>query len=349
MQQRSAEPYAPQRRRPDLGGLGRGLDDAVASADVVEQQIGKERHDLTMEPRVRVRSGLQRRHVARRATDAREDALTGRSHLIQRLRSDRGQEPHEAGEVVDPSATGPRVGDVFGIGNGIAEAHARSVHAHRDFSRKEIVRDAHLIAIGVGAERQQCGVLGLPTESADAPFARSSIGHDRRPAGHTVAPAVLEVRQRHQGVIVDGLDEACAEQRDGYPPGDDICIRWDRWLTCVTRNREEMEQRFPGRRDRDERTVEQATPGANLCDRADTAHRRDVVTGGTTGAVERRPQPFLRGLDFEEVVQAKTELLELRRREPGQRVTGLDLTALPEDEGRGQPQHRRGGERRTRE
>ena len=43
VQQRPAQPQSPQRRRPDLVGLGGALPDAVAGADVVQQQIGEQR------------------------------------------------------------------------------------------------------------------------------------------------------------------------------------------------------------------------------------------------------------------------------------------------------------------
>ena len=41
---------------------------------------------------------------------------------------------------------------------------------------KSVVGDAHLVAVGVGAERQQRRVLRLPAEAADAAIAGGDVG-----------------------------------------------------------------------------------------------------------------------------------------------------------------------------
>ena len=63
-----------------------------------------------------------------------------------------------------------------------------------------------------------------------------------------------------------------------------------------------------------------ASPGAHFSDGADAADRGHAVAHGAARAVEGRAEPFIRGLDFEEVVQSEPELLELDRRDAGQRV-----------------------------
>jgi hypothetical protein len=49
VQQRPAQPEAPQRRRPELQRLGGLLPDAVAGPDVVKEQVREERHHLAVE------------------------------------------------------------------------------------------------------------------------------------------------------------------------------------------------------------------------------------------------------------------------------------------------------------
>ena len=55
---------------------------------------------------------------------------------------------------------------------------------------------------------------------------------------------------------------------------------------------------------------------------------------GATGAVERRPEAFFGGFDFEEVVQSEAKLLELGRREPGSGSPGCGDRACAGDSAR---------------
>ena len=171
VEQRPAEAQSPQRRCANLLGRPRLLLNPVAGTDVVEQQIGEERHGHAIEERIRARAGRQRRCVAGRAADGAEDLLAVPRGLVDRAAGERREELHEAREVVDAASAGARIPDVLGIGNRIAHAHALRRDADRDLLREEIVGDAHLVAIGVGAERQQRRVLRFPAEAADAPFA----------------------------------------------------------------------------------------------------------------------------------------------------------------------------------
>ena len=81
VQERAAVAKPPQRGRADLrAGRGR-LIDAVAGADVVQQEIGEELHGLAIEERVVAAAGRERGNVTRGAADLGEDALA-RPRLI---------------------------------------------------------------------------------------------------------------------------------------------------------------------------------------------------------------------------------------------------------------------------
>ena len=75
VEQRTTEAQAPQRRCANLLGRAGCLLNAVAGPDVVQQQIGEERHGDTIEERVRARPGRQHRRVTGAAADGAEDAL----------------------------------------------------------------------------------------------------------------------------------------------------------------------------------------------------------------------------------------------------------------------------------
>src|SRR6187431_1483778 len=75
--QRSAEPNSPQRWSPDLVLLRGVLLDAIAGADVVQQQIRKQGQRLPIERGRRVGAGREHGDVARRAAEGGEDLLSG--------------------------------------------------------------------------------------------------------------------------------------------------------------------------------------------------------------------------------------------------------------------------------
>src|SRR6185503_693429 len=103
-----------------------------AAPDVVQQQIGEERDGDAIEQGVRAWPGRQRGRVARAASDGAEDALAIPGRLVNRTASDRRQELHEAGEVVDASAAGAWIADVFGLRMRVAHAHPLVRDPNRD-------------------------------------------------------------------------------------------------------------------------------------------------------------------------------------------------------------------------
>ena len=78
-----------RKRRPQSAGVrissgaADALRDAVAGADVVQQQIREERHRRAVEERIAARPGRQRRRVARRAADGAEHLLAGPRRLAR--------------------------------------------------------------------------------------------------------------------------------------------------------------------------------------------------------------------------------------------------------------------------
>src|SRR5207342_333702 len=109
----------------------------------------------------------------------------------------RREQPHEAGEVVDAPAAGAGVSDIFRLGNRIADAHPLGRDAIGGLAREDVVRDAHLVAVGVATERQQGRVLRLPTEAADARLAAGGILDASRAARDTVTVAIERVLQQN--------------------------------------------------------------------------------------------------------------------------------------------------------
>ena len=97
---------------------------------------------------------------------------------------------------------------VFGIGNRIAALHLLARDAERELVGKEIVGDPHLVAIRVGAEREQRRMLRLPAEPADAAVAGCDIDDDRGAPAHAVAIAIVRIVERQQRLVGNRFDEA---------------------------------------------------------------------------------------------------------------------------------------------
>ncbi len=211
--------------------------------------------------------------------------------------------------------------DVFGIGDRIAEPHPRGVDADGELGREQIVGDAHLVAIGIGAEGQQRGVLRFPAEAADAPIAGAEVGDDGGAAADAVAVAVAGILEREQRVVVDGLDEPGAEQRDRHAPGDDVGFGRNHRLAAVAGDREQVEQRLARRR----RAASNSPVGSRRPARTSATALAPPTAGTLWQAAQlvplnAGPEPFFARLDLEEVVQPEAELLELGRRDAGERV-----------------------------
>jgi hypothetical protein len=75
-----------------------------------------------------------------------------------------------------------------------------------------------------------------------------------------------------------------------------------------------MKERFARGIERDELAARTTLGGAHFTDVASTTDCRDAVTRAATRAVECGSQPFIRGLDFEEVVETDSKGFEFHRR-----------------------------------
>ena len=257
---------------------------------------------------------------------AREDLLAARGRCRRSApRADRREKAHEALEVVDAAPPRARVARCLrDRACGSQRRICSAVTPNASSCGKQIVGDAHLVAIGVGAERQQRGVLRLPAEAADAPLAGRDVGDDGRAAADAVAVAVERILEREQRVVGDGFDQAGAEERNRHAARDDVGVGGnDGWHACAAPRTGGTASR-PTRRARRTRPCVVADAGARpraiapLPPMAGTLwHAAQLV------AVERRAQALLRGLDLEEVVEPEAELLELARRDARQRIAGL--------------------------
>ncbi len=197
--------------------------------------------------------------------------------------------------------------------------HAIGWDPERAFLREQIVGDPHLVAIRVGAEGDERGVLRLPPEPSDAALARCDVDNERGTSADAVAVAIVGVFERQQSLVGNRLDQPGAEERNGHAPREDIGVVGQHRLTPVARNREHVKKRVAGGVERLELAARGPASRTQLGHRSGAADRRDVVADGAARAVEGGSEPLFARFDLEEVVQPQAELLELDRRESGQR------------------------------
>ena len=226
-------------------------------------------------------------------------------------------------------------------GSGIG-SHSRiraGVDAERDFGREEVVGDAHLVAIGVGAERQQRRVLRLPAEAADAPLAGRDVDdHARRGRSRRRGRDRPDPRARR--IVSSSIASTSPAPNSGIGTRRAMTLAsagitgWQAWPGIENRWNSVSPAASSGSERRRRR---RGAPARTSAIGADAADRRHVVADGAAGAVERRPQSFLGGFDLEEVLEAEPELLELRRREARQRIAGQRRRATAREHDRAPP------------
>jgi len=175
----------------------------------------------------------------------------------------------------------------------VAHTHSLVRDPNRHFMRKEIVGDAHLIPIGVSAEREQRRVLGFPTEAPNPPLAGRQVGHHGRAAADAVTVAIAGILEGQQRLVRDRFNEPGAEYRDRHASHDDGRVRGNDRLAGVARDREEMEERFTGWIERHEFTARAAFPRSHFSNRARAADGWHAVAHGTARRVECRAEPFV--------------------------------------------------------
>ena len=211
--------------------------DAVTGSDVVEQQVREEVDLAAIEHRIPALRRDHHRNVAACAAGRREEPFTANHVFVDRATVEGRQEFHERFEGVDAAQSGEPFRAVFGIGGRIAEFERFGVDAGGDFFAEQVVGDTHLVAVGVGAKREQRGVLRFPAESADSLLTSADVGDHRRPSADTVAVPVVGVFAGPNRLIRDGFDQTGAEQWDWDAPRDDIRFRRDLWLAFLVRKR----------------------------------------------------------------------------------------------------------------
>ena len=321
MHQRPAQTQPPQRRGPELRRLRRFLPDAVAGPDVVQQQVGEKRHDLVIEHGVRAGARLQRRHVTGGAADAGEQLLAHTRRLVDGSPPRRGEKFHEGFEIVDAAPARPAIGLILGIGDRVALLHLLFRDPECELLRKQIVGDAHLVAVGVAGEGEQRRLLRLPSSA----FVRRrrpgrDVGDDRGATADAVAVAVAGIVERHDRFVGDRFDKPRTKQRDRHAARDDVGLRRNDRLAGVSRNREDLKQRAGRRRELDERPRLVAARSPDLRHHAGAADRRDAVADCAARSVECRAQAVLHRLHLGEIVEAEPELLELAAGDARQRI-----------------------------
>src|SRR5262249_31493781 len=109
VKKRPADAKTPERGRPDFFGSRRRLRDAVPGSDVVQQQVRKERHRLSVEQRIAARPGRQRRYMTRGAPHRVENAFSVTHHIVDWTARNGRQEFHERLEVVDAAPARHRI------------------------------------------------------------------------------------------------------------------------------------------------------------------------------------------------------------------------------------------------
>ena len=167
------------------------------------------------------------------AANGAKQHLARAHRVVDRAPSGRREKFHERFEVVDPAPPCSPIRLVFRIGDPVAQLHLLRRDAECELVRKEIVRNPHLVPVGVGAERQERRVLGLPPEPSDAAPARGDVGDDGRSPADAVAVAIAGIVEREQRFVGDRFDEARAKQRDGHASGDHVRLWRNDRLTRV--------------------------------------------------------------------------------------------------------------------
>ena len=344
--QGTTEPQPPQRWRPNLPRPGARLPNAVTRADVVQQQIREQRDRPPVEQGIAAPTGHEAGHVAGRAADGVEHPAPGRHPRCDRPPGGWGEQPHERLEIVDAAPPGGRLDDVLRIGRRIAELELPLGQAKGQLLGKQVVGYPHLVAIGIGPEVEQRRALRLPAEATDPQLARHQVGNERSATADPVAVEILGIRQRFEPRVGNRLDQAGAEQGDRDTLDDDVGLRRDDGLAGVGRDREDLEQRAPARLDVPVCPVGFADAGPSSGHRRDPANGRHVVAARAARVVVGGTQPLLGVLHLQKVLEAEHELLELDRRQSGQRIAGKHL---PRRDLRGrrnrQHQHHRPGRR----
>ena len=87
---------------------------------------------------------------------------------------------------------------------------------------KQIIRDAHLVQVGIGGKRQQSGMLRLPAKPPYALLTGGLIYHNRGATLDPVAILVAGIGKREDRLVRNRLHQANAEYGNRDAMGDDV-------------------------------------------------------------------------------------------------------------------------------
>ena len=292
VKQGPAQSQPPERRGANLLRKGLALPDAVARADVVQQQVREQRNRPPVERRMGARARGQRRNVAGGTAYRGIYLLADTDGIVDSGSIHRRQEAHEGLEVVDAALAGGAIAQIFGIGHRIAPPHLGLRDAERRLVRKQIVGDPHFVAIGVSAKTDQRRVLRFPAEPPDALLTGFDVRDQGGPAADSVAVEILRILEIDQRLIRNRFDQPGSEEGNWHPPGKYVRVGRQNRLTAVTRNREHVEEGVARLVERFELAVGVPASCPQLGHRPGAADRGNVVADGAARAVERRTKAF---------------------------------------------------------
>lgn len=221
-------------------------------------------------------------HVTGVAANVLKQALAANGFGGFRAASRWRQETKEVLKIVDPSQPGSRVSDIFGVRFGVARLEPACVRFSSYLCSKEVVGNAHLVQVSIAGKSQERCLLGFPPKAADALTPGGDILNDRSAPSYAVAIFVVRVSKGGDGLIRNGLNEPCAEERYGDSVRDDVCLFVDganRDLTSMWRNGKEVHERAAGRGV--EVAIFVTETRAHLNHGARSTHGRDVVALST--------------------------------------------------------------------
>ena len=180
-------------------------------------------------------------------------------------------------------------------------------------------------ASALNASSVACCAFQPKRPTRRSPDARSTTIAARPDA---VAIAIGRVLERQQRLVRDCFDQTGAKHWNGHAPHDDRRLGRNHRLACMAGDGEKVEQRFarwssamnsPRGPRRPARTsaIVLVPPTAGT-----------LWQNGAARRVERRTEPLVRRLDFEEVIETKPELFEFDWCDSRQRVARNGHTHL---------------------
>src|SRR6185436_14335252 len=183
-------------------------------------------------------SGHYPGRMTERTADGAEQTLPSNDGVRNGTAFNRRQKLHKGFEVVDTSKAGSAILDIFDRAGRTAKFHLSRIDAQCKFIREKIIRDSHLVTISIGGKSQQCRLLRLPPEPADAVSSGCHIIYAICSPTHPITIAVIGVLKRQDSFIGNGLNQAGAEQGYRHTVCNHVGVIWNLNLASVPRSGE---------------------------------------------------------------------------------------------------------------